>query len=146
MLKLLHLKNPSQEQLRYFNELSDADIKAGQIYGLDPQLIVVVQYRESRLKKFAVSTDKKDVGGMQIRGDGAGAGYALTRKQLFDPWINTWLGTHYLRQQMNKCGGLTRGLAAYNRGHCTNRLGYGQRTVRLYKKILQEPSLLASRN
>ncbi len=145
MMRLLHLQHPTPQQLVYFNKLSEADIEIGQTYNVDPLLIVVMQFRESSLRQYKVSKDRKDIGGLQIRTRGAAKGYAYSRSELFDPWINTDIGIRYLRRQINRCGGVTRGLSAYNRGHCTKDLTYGRKTMALYGRLLKNPALLAVR-
>lgn len=146
MLKLTHLHHPTADRLKFFTDLAEDNQVMGKTFDVDPILLTVVEFRKSGLKKMAVSDDHKDVGVMQIRVNGAAEGTTYLRKQMFNPWVNTYLGTKYLRTKIDQCGGLTRGLSAYNKGHCTRDLSYGQHTMALYRKIVREHNAVAMRN
>ncbi len=119
-----------RDDLRDFmvdDTLYAAEIRAAATkYGLDPQLVRAVVFRESRFDPFARGR-AGELGLMQVLPAGAVADYARTRKispppetALFDPATNLEIGCFYLAAGMRKYKEYTHGtelaLARYNAG------------------------------
>lgn len=84
-------------------------------YEVDEDLIKAVIQQESGFSPKAVSP--KDARGLMQVLPETGKRLGVTRAEnLFDPEINIYVGTKYLKQQIDKYGDLKLALAAYNCG------------------------------
>jgi soluble lytic murein transglycosylase-like protein len=120
--------------------VQDAIFAAATQSHLPVAFISAIVKRESHFNPHSVSPDGKDIGLMGVRiKTGAGAGY--TKRELFNPYLNTSIGTNYLVKMVNKCGGLIKGLGAYNRGpsHCESN-HYAKEIWREYMLYKRETS------
>ena len=94
-------------------ELVPIFIEAGRQYGIDPNLLAVQAFKESRFNARAVSRIGAE-GIMQLKPKTA---RSLGVTDSFDPRQNIFGGAKYLRKQLDRFGGdLEMALAAYNAG------------------------------
>lgn len=94
-------------------ELVPIFIEAGKQYGIDPNLLAVQAFKESRFNARAVSRIGAE-GIMQLKPKTA---RSLGVTDSFDPRQNIFGGAKYLRKQLDRFGGnLEMALAAYNAG------------------------------
>lgn len=94
-------------------ELVPIFIEAGREYGIDPNLLAVQAFKESRFNPRAVSRLGAE-GIMQLKPKTA---RSLGVTDSFDPRQNIFGGAKYLRKQLDRFGGnLEMALAAYNAG------------------------------
>lgn len=94
-------------------ELVPHFLEAGRLYDIDPNLLAVQAFKESRFNPRAVSRIGAE-GVMQLKPKTA---RSLGVTDSFDPRQNILGGAKYLRKQLNRFGGdLTMALAAYNAG------------------------------
>lgn len=120
------------ERLAY---LTDAAEAAASTYDVKPLLVASIIEHESACDPNAVSFVGLDIGLMQVRLKTAKTiDPSLTRRDLFDPYVSTLVGTAYLKQQINKCGSISRGLGAYSSGHCQVN-AYSRRIMKTYFKL-----------
>jgi soluble lytic murein transglycosylase-like protein len=88
-------------------------IEAGELYGIDPNLLAVQAFKESRFNTRAVSRIGAE-GIMQLKPKTA---RSLGVTDSFDPRQNILGGAKYLRKQLDRFNGdLVMALAAYNAG------------------------------
>ena len=108
-------------RLLYPVEYTDRLIAWSREFNLDPALVAAVVRCESRFHADAVSP-RGAIGLMQIMPEtGAwiadqldGSGYTVD--QLYDPEVNLWFGTWYLRFLLDRFEQMDDALAAYNAG------------------------------
>jgi len=94
-------------------ELIPIFIEAGRQYGIDPNLLAVQAFKESRFNARAVSRIGAE-GIMQLK---PATARSLGVTDSFDPRQNIFGGAKYLRKQLDRFdGNLDMALAAYNAG------------------------------
>lgn len=95
------------------HELAPYFIEAGRLYDIDPNLLAVQAFKESRFNPRAVSRLGAE-GIMQLKPKTA---RSLGVTNSFDPRQNILGGAKYLRKQLDRFGGnMEMALAAYNAG------------------------------
>ena len=112
-------------------------IQAGESYGLDPQLIWAIAYKESRHKPDIVSKPNTngtyDIGIMQINSSHLPRLkklYGIEKKHLFDPRTNIFVGAEILKMCFDKHGHNTQnGISCYN-GRIKNN-PYGKEVLKI---------------
>jgi len=89
--------------------------RAGEVYGVDPRLIMAMAHRESRFNNGSISRNGA-IGIMQIM-PATGARYGLTKEQLIDPKTSIDFGTMYISDRIIAYeGDWMLALSAYNQG------------------------------
>ena len=89
--------------------------RAGEVYGVDPKLVMAMAHRESRFNNGSISKNGA-TGIMQIM-PATGARYGLTQEQLLDPKTSIDFGTMYISERIAAYDGdLILALSAYNQG------------------------------
>lgn len=114
-------------------------IQAGEKFGINPQLLWVIAYKESRLRPNIISKPNKngtyDIGIMQINSihlPRLKKQYGIDEKDLLKPKINIFIGAKILRICLDKHGLTENGITCYN-GKIVNN-SYGKEIIELLKK------------
>lgn len=134
--------NPMQREPDSRTEMARAILTAARETELDPYLLVVMAYRESSFRHWAIGKAREEVGVAQIHGkplrDCIKDGLDMAR-----PSGQAMCGARYLRQLSDYCGSTTRGLSAYASGSCNPRTKRTQQIVvnrlRLAQKLAGRP-------
>ena len=134
--------NPMQREPDSRTEMAKAILTAARETGLDPYLLVVMAYRESSFRHWAIGKARAEVGVVQIHGeplrDCITDGLDMTRAS-----GQIMCGARYLRQLSDYCRSITRGLSAYASGSCIPRTKRTQQIVvnrlRLAQKLAGKP-------
>lgn len=111
--------------------------QAGEHYGLDPQILWAIAYKETRHNPKLVSKANKngtyDIGIMQINSSHLPRLkklYGIERKHLLDPKINIFVGAEILKMCFDKHGHNTQnGITCYN-GRIKNN-PYGKEVLKI---------------
>ena len=89
--------------------------RAGEVYGIDPELLMAVAHAESKFNTGSVGRSGA-VGMMQVM-PATGARYGLTGEDLMDPRTAINFGAMYISERIAAYeGDWTLGLSAYNQG------------------------------
>lgn len=109
--------------------------REGYLDGVDPLIVIAIIERESNFRADIVSPDRKDIGLMGVRLNGAGRGYHLW--ELKDPSTNVLLGTRYYASRARVCRRTVGALSDYNAGPA-NRChpnAYGRAVLKRYRAL-----------
>ena len=116
-------------------KISDAVHSSAEIFNLPELLLVAQAESESGCKINAVSNVKKDFGVLQVRLKTAQSiAPTIKKKDLFDPYLNVLVASHYLSDNIKKCGSVSKGLGAYSSGHCQVN-SYSRKVMGKYLKL-----------
>jgi soluble lytic murein transglycosylase-like protein len=131
--------NPMQTDSALRRETAAAFLNAAQDTNIDPYLLLVIARRESSFRPGA-SGKLGEVGVMQIHGP------PLRRceRDGFDmriPYDQVMCSARYLREMIDQCGSVTRGLTAYASGSCIARTDKTSRLVAHRLRMAQRLSL-----
>ncbi|HEC1726584.1 TPA: lytic transglycosylase domain-containing protein [Campylobacter coli] len=114
-------------------------IQAGEKFGINPQLLWAIAYKESRLTPNIISKPNKngtyDIGIMQINSihlPRLKKQYSISENDLLRPKINIFIGAEILKMCLNKHGLNEKGITCYN-GRIANN-PYGREVIELLKK------------
>ncbi|WP_144581952.1 lytic transglycosylase domain-containing protein [Campylobacter coli] len=114
-------------------------IQAGEIFEINPQLLWVIAYKESRLTPDIISKPNKngtyDIGIMQINSihlPRLKKQYNISESDLLRPKINIFVGAEILKMCLDKHGLNEKGITCYN-GKVVNN-PYGREVIELLKK------------
>ena len=113
--------------------------RAGDVYEIDPKLLMAIAHRESTFNNGSIGRGGS-AGLMQIM-PATGARYGLTREQLLDPKTSIDFGAMYMRDRLTLFDGdMTLALSAYNQGITTvNRgrhsLTYANRVIATHEGV-----------
>lgn len=114
-------------------------IQAGEKFGINPQLLWAIAYKESRLTPDIISKPNKngtyDIGIMQINSihlPRLKKQYSISESDLLSPKINIFVGAEILKMCLDKHGLNEKGITCYN-GRITNN-PYGEEVIELLKK------------
>ncbi|EGK7562524.1 lytic transglycosylase domain-containing protein [Campylobacter coli] len=114
-------------------------VQAGEKFGINPQLLWVIAYKESRLTPDIISKPNKngtyDIGIMQINSihlPRLKKQYSISESDLLSPKINIFVGAEILKMCLDKHGLNEKGITCYN-GRITNN-PYGEEVIELLKK------------
>lgn len=115
-------------------------IEAGKNFNIDPKLLWVIAYKESRHNPEAVSKKNKngtyDIGIMQINSAHLPylkKNYNISKQDLFNARTNIYVGAMILKKCLNKHGKTINGITCYN-GRITNN-PYGADVLRIMKEM-----------
>lgn len=136
ILAILLVTNPCARQPRAQLEIvSDAVVFATKVYDIKPLLLVSMNQHESGCRSDATSPGGLDIGLLQIRLKTAkDINPEITRRDLFDPFVNTLAGTAYLTDLVHKCGSVSRALGAYSSGTCQVN-NYSRKVMKTYLQL-----------
>lgn len=111
-------------------------IEAGKHFGIDPQILWAIAYKESRFNPNAISKANKngsyDIGIMQINSTHLPRlkeRYNISQKDLLHPKINIFIGAEILKMCFDKHGITQNGITCYN-GRIKNN-PYGQEVLKI---------------
>ncbi|EHH2107974.1 lytic transglycosylase domain-containing protein [Campylobacter coli] len=114
-------------------------VQAGEIFEINPQLLWVIAYKESRLTPDIISKPNKngtyDIGIMQINSihlPRLKKQYNISESDLLRPKINIFVGAEILKMCLDKHGLNEKGITCYN-GRVVNN-PYGREVIELLKK------------
>ncbi|EAH5338752.1 lytic transglycosylase domain-containing protein [Campylobacter jejuni] len=114
-------------------------IQAGEKFGINPQLLWTIAYKESRLIPDIISKPNKngtyDIGIMQINSihlPRLKKQYGINENDLLRPKINIFVGAEILKMCLDKHGLNEEGITCYN-GRVINN-PYGKEVIKLLKK------------
>ncbi|MCR2039391.1 lytic transglycosylase domain-containing protein [Campylobacter helveticus] len=114
-------------------------IEAGKRFGIDPQLLWTIAYKESRLNPNIISKKNKngsyDIGIMQINSihlPRLKKQYGISKEDLLNPKINIFIGAEILKMCFNKHGLNEKAITCYN-GRIKNN-NYGKEVLSLLKE------------
>lgn len=110
--------------------------QAGSYFGLDPQLLWAIAYKESRHSPYIISQRNKngtyDIGIMQINSSHLPRlknQYGISEKDLLNPQINIFIGAEILKMCFDKHGDTQNGITCYN-GRIKNN-PYGKQVLKI---------------
>ncbi|EAH8900180.1 lytic transglycosylase domain-containing protein [Campylobacter coli] len=114
-------------------------VQAGEKFGINPQLLWAIAYKESRLTPNIISKPNKngtyDIGIMQINSihlPRLKKQYSISENDLLRPKINIFIGAEILKMCLDKHGLNEKGITCYN-GRIANN-PYGREVIELLKK------------
>ena len=113
--------------------------EAGKRFGIDPQLLWTIAYKESRLNPSIISKKNKngsyDIGIMQINSihlSRLKKQYGINKNDLLNPKINIFIGAEILKMCFNKHGFNEKAITCYNGKIKGN--NYGKEVLSLLKE------------
>ena len=111
-------------------------VQAGEHFGLDPQLLWAIAYKESRHTPHIISKSNKngsyDIGIMQINSSHLPRlkkQYGIVQKDLLNPQINIFVGAEILKMCFNKHINTQNAITCYN-GRIKNN-SYGKEVLQI---------------
>lgn len=131
-LTLAPCSSQSKETLKIVATATEA---AADEYALPELLLASMAEHEGACDPQAISPAGLDLGVWQVRLKTARQiDPSVKRFELFTPGINGMIAAGYLRESINKCGSVSRGLGRYSSGKCkVNR--YSHRILATYFKL-----------
>lgn len=135
LLTFLTLAPCSHQAKATIETVAKATEAAADEYVLPPLLLASLFEHEGACDPKAVSSVRLDLGLGQVRYKTAlTQDPTLKRIDLFNPGINAMVAASYLRESINKCGSVSKGLGRYSSGKCkVNR--YSRRVMATYFKL-----------
>lgn len=135
LMTFLTLAPCSSQPKETIEVVAHAAEAAADEFALPPLLLASLFEHEGACDPNAVSPVKLDLGLGQVRYKTAlTQDPTLKRVELFQPGINAMVTASYLRESINKCGSVSRGLGRYSSGKCkVNR--YSRRVMATYFKL-----------
>ena len=107
--------------------------RAGEVYSVDPKLIMSIAHAESKFN--AASVSRSGASGMMQVMPATGARYGLTQEQLMDPKTAIDFGAMYISERLEAYNGdWSLALSAYNQG--SNRVNRGAYSNVYSNKVL----------
>lgn len=110
--------------------------QAGNHFGLDPQLLWAIAYKETRLNPKLISkpnvNGSYDIGIMQINSSHLPRlkkQYDISEKDLLNPQVNIFIGAEILKMCFDKHGDTQNGITCYN-GRIKNN-PYGKQVLKI---------------
>lgn len=111
-------------------------VQAGERFGLDPQLLWAIAYKESRHTPHIISKSNKngsyDIGIMQINSSHLPRlkkQYGITKKDLLNPQINIFVGAEILKMCFDRYDNIQNAITCYN-GRIKNN-SYGKEVLQI---------------
>lgn len=150
-------KRDYQNLLKHSAELSGCWDKAGEIYQLDPWLLVAIAKVESSFNNKALNDKNNnkttDYGMMQINSIWLPtlSKMGISKEDLFRPCVSVFVGAWIAKQGILKLGYNAQGIGAYNAGMGASanrdrlRQAYADKVFAAYKQLVKDfhPNLLS---